>query len=81
MRESFEPVDWTKLNQQERSRVIELLIFIVEKRDGTIKSQLCANSSKQQNWISKEDTSSPTVSIESIFYQQQLIQKRKEIQL
>ena len=66
MRDGFEPVDWTKLSQQEKSRVIESLIFMVEKRDGTIKSRLCANGSKQRNWISKQDTSSPTASIKSI---------------
>ena len=39
----------------------------MEKYDGKIKSWLCANGSKQQNWIGKEDTLSPMASIESVF--------------
>ena len=79
MREGFKPVDWTKLSQQEKSRVIKLLIFMVEKRDGTIKSRLCANGSKQCNWISKEDTSSPTASIELILLTAAIDAKEKRI--
>ena len=42
------------------------MIFLVEKRDGRIKSRLVANGSKQRNWMTKEDTSSPTAYIESV---------------
>ena len=38
MRDGFELVDWTKLSQQEKSRVIELLIFMV-KNETTLSNQ------------------------------------------
>ena len=50
---------------------------MVEKRDGTIKSRLCANGRKQRNWISKEDTSSPTASIKSILLMAAIDAKEK----
>ena len=45
---------------------MESLLFLVEKRDGTIKSRHCANGSVQRNWISSENTASPTVYTESV---------------
>lgn len=46
---------------------MESLIFLTEKRDGRVKARTCANGSKQREWMSKEDTSSPTVNLQSIF--------------
>ena len=33
----FEPMDYNQLNILEKKRAMESLIFLVEKRDGTIK--------------------------------------------
>ena len=41
------------------------LLFLNEKRDGTIKSRFCANGSTQREYMDREDTSSPTVSTEA----------------
>ena len=45
---------------------MESLIFLVEKRDGIIKARTCANGSTQRIHCDKEDSASPTASIESI---------------
>jgi hypothetical protein len=41
-------------------------MFLKEKRCGTIKGQGCADGGKQREHISKDETSSPTVAIESV---------------
>ena len=46
---------------------MESLIFLVEKWDGIIKARTCANGSTQRVYYNKEDSASPTASIESIF--------------
>ena len=42
-------------------------MFLKEKRDGTIKGRGCADGRKQREYTNKEDASSPTVAIESVF--------------
>ena len=42
------------------------LIFLVEKRDGTVKGRACANGSVQRPYIDKDDATSPTVSTEAV---------------
>ena len=42
------------------------LIFLTEKRDGTIKARACANGSVQRSYISKDEAASPTVSVETL---------------
>ena len=64
-RSCFHPVHKHELTMLERQRALESLLFLVEKRDGTIKSQHCANGSTQREYMSREDVSSPTVSTES----------------
>jgi hypothetical protein len=46
-RKVFEPIDVNKLTGQERYRAMESLIFLVEKRDDTVKARTCANGSTQ----------------------------------
>ena len=64
-RDCFHPIHKDSLNQTEMKRALESLIFLVEKRDGTIKSRHCANGSTQRDYMSREDVSSPTVSTEA----------------
>ena len=65
-RECFEPIDFQSLSQREKKKALESLIFLVQKKDGTIKARTCANGSVQREWMSKEYVSSPTVSTEAI---------------
>ena len=62
----FKPVDVKSLTLKEKQKALESLIFLTEKRDGRIKGRFCANGSKQRNWMSKEDSTSPTVSLPSV---------------
>ena len=49
-----------------RRKVMESLIFLTEKRDGSVKGRLCANGSIQRAYITKEEASSPTVTLEAV---------------
>ena len=42
-------------------------MVLKEKRDGNSKGRGCANGHKQQLWMQKEQTSSPTVSNQALF--------------
>ncbi len=47
MRNAFKPIKYEDRTNQQKKKTIKSLIFIVEKRDGTIKSKLCADGRKQ----------------------------------
>jgi hypothetical protein len=65
-RRCFQPVHKNSLTAIERKRALESLIFLVEKKDGTIKARHCANGSTQRDCMQREDVSSPTVSTASV---------------
>ena len=65
-RNCFEPVDVKSLSDEERKRALESLIFLTKKRDGRIKARACANGSKQREWMSREESSSPMVSLPAV---------------
>jgi hypothetical protein len=46
--------------------VLEFHIFVERKRNGILKAQQVAGGNKQQGYITKEDASSPTVSLEAV---------------
>ena len=46
-RDCFEPIHKSSLNETERKRVMESLIFLTEKKSGEIKARHCANGSTQ----------------------------------
>ena len=63
----FTPIDVKTLTESERRKAVESLIFLTEKKDGTVKARQCANGKPQRQWMNKEESSSPTVSTESTF--------------
>jgi len=65
-RNSFRPVRWNGLTQQQKDMVLESHIFLTQKRTGEIKGRTVAGGNKQRNYIDKEDASSPTVATESV---------------
>ena len=67
-RDCFNPIDPSTLTPEEKRRAMESLIFGVLKKSGIIKMRHCANGSVQRDYLSREDTSSPTVQVESLFY-------------
>ena len=60
----FEPIHKSSMNETEKKRVMESLIFLEEKKSGEIKAGHCANGSTQTDYMSREDVSSPTVMTE-----------------
>ena len=62
----FCPIHPSSMTPQERKKALESLIFLTEKRDGQIKAQTCANGSTQQEYMTKEDSASPTTALESV---------------
>jgi len=46
-RNCFKPIDIGTLTKEQRKKVLQQLIFLVEKRDGTIKARSVADGSKQ----------------------------------
>ena len=65
-RNTFKPKHWYELTEEEKTKVLESHMFLKQKRDGTIKGRTVAGGNKQRDSISKEDSSSPTVSTEAV---------------
>jgi hypothetical protein len=55
------------LSQSEKSKALPYLMYLKKKRNGTIKGRGCADGRKQRVYKTKEESSSPTVAIESLF--------------
>eukprot|EP00980_Cylindrotheca_fusiformis_P029055 scaffold22705_cov169-Cylindrotheca_fusiformis.AAC.1 len=60
-------VDPKKLTIAQKKAALQYLMFLKEKRSGKIKGRGCADGRKQRIYKSKEETSSPTVSVEALF--------------
>jgi hypothetical protein len=65
-RQVLDPKGPEEITIQERKDALRYLMFLKEKRCGTIKGRGCADGRKQREYTSKDETSSPTVAIESV---------------
>ena len=65
-RDSFKPVHRKELTADQRKQILESHMFIVKKKDGTVKAREVAGGNKQRDFVSKEDASSPTAATESV---------------
>ena len=74
----YTPINIEKLTYSEKRRAMESLIFLVEKRDSTIKARMCANGSTQREYMERDDSSSPTVICESILITAGIEAKQKK---
>jgi len=63
----FIPVDAKTLTKEERRAALASLMFLKEKKDGSVKARACADGRKQRETTPEEEAASPTVSIESLF--------------
>jgi hypothetical protein len=66
MKETFAPVNEGDLTARQKKSALESLMFLKEKRDGSIKGRACADGRKQREGSTKSDATSPTVSLESV---------------
>jgi hypothetical protein len=65
-RNMFKPKYWNELSKTQHQTMLESHMFFKEKRNGSLKGRTVARGNKQQDYISKEDASSPTVTTEAI---------------
>ena len=56
-----------QLTTAQKKAALRYLMFLKQKRCGCIKGRGCADGRKQRLWKSKEETSSPTISVEALF--------------
>jgi hypothetical protein len=66
MHKTFKPERLQDLTPTERKSILESHMFLKQKRDDSIKARTVADGNKQRDFISKEDSSSPTVATESV---------------
>jgi hypothetical protein len=63
----IEPRAASMLTRAEKKAALEYLMFLKQKRCGRIKGRGCADGRKQRVYMTKEETSSPTVTTEGLF--------------
>lgn len=65
-RQAVVPVHLDSLSEKERKEIIDSLLLIEEKRDGTIKGREVARGDQQKQYHTKEEVHSPTVTTASV---------------
>jgi hypothetical protein len=65
--EAIEPKMSNMLTREEKQASLHYLMFLKQKRCGRIKGCGCADRRKQRLYKTKQETSAPTVAIESLF--------------
>jgi hypothetical protein len=65
-RKAVKPKSGNQITCKERHDSLRYLMFLKEKRCGKIKGRGCADGRKQRDFLTKEETSSPTVAIGSV---------------
>ena len=66
-RDVMKPVYKKSLTHEQRKEALAYLMFLKRKRCGKIKGRGCADGRKQRAYITKEDSTAPTVSTEAVF--------------
>jgi hypothetical protein len=61
-----EPKGMSELTNDQRLKVLQSHMFVVRKRTGETKARMVAGGNLQQGHVTKEESSSPTVSTESV---------------
>ena len=66
-RDVMKPVHKHDLTSEQRKEALAYLMFLKRKRCGKIKGRGCADGRKQRAYITKEESTAPTVSTEAVF--------------
>jgi hypothetical protein len=61
--EALKPVMPTDLTEKQRKGALSYLMYLKRKRNGKVKARGCADGRKQRVYMTKDETSSPTVSL------------------
>lgn len=62
----FGEVVYELLTAQQKKWALPILLFMVMKRNSTLKSRACANGRQQRLWTNKEEVASPISSIDAL---------------
>jgi len=60
------PINKEDMSYDDRMKALQYLMFLKEKRNGTIKARGCADGRPQRLYTTKEEASSPKVSLEAL---------------
>jgi hypothetical protein len=66
MRNTFKPKHRHELTKSQVSKMVESFLFLKEKRDGKLKARTVLGGNVQQDYISKDEASSPTAFTEAV---------------
>ena len=66
-RKVMQPINCKDLTPAQKREALGYLMFLKKKRSGTIKGRGCADGRKQRAYITKEESTSPTISTEAVF--------------
>jgi hypothetical protein len=65
-RTCFAPLKVKEMKPSERKKAQMALMFLIEKRDRSVKGRMVYNGKPRREWLSREDAASPTAALESI---------------
>ena len=66
-RKVMQPINRKDLSPAQKREALGYLMFLKKKRCGTIKGRGCVDGRKQWAYITKEESTSPTISMEAVF--------------
>ena len=66
-RKVMQPIKRKDLTPAQKREALGYLMFLKKKRNGTVKGRGCADGHKQRAYITKEESTSPTISTEAVF--------------
>jgi hypothetical protein len=62
----FSPTSVARMTPTERGKAQQALMFLGEKQDRTIKGRMVRDGMATREWLSREDSSSPTAALKSM---------------
>jgi hypothetical protein len=62
----YKPMHWHELTKVQKDHILKSHIFVEKRQDGKIKARKMVTGNTQQDYITKEDVSSPTVLVEAV---------------
>ena len=65
-RNCFTPISVKDMTSTERRKAMGALMFLTEKRDKSVKGRMVYNGKQTREWLTREDSASPTAALESI---------------
>ena len=65
-RNCWRPILVSELTPEERQKSVDSMMLLAEKNDGSVKGRHVFQGSQTRDWVSREETASPTASLEAI---------------